>query len=200
MKERSILFRADMVVAILYGRKTQTRRVLKEQCSSLTPSRIAGAPFGGPRYEWRTMHDQHAGYVAGLHEVGSRLWVREAWRAEDVFDGVPPRDIPTGAPVQYEAGRARSWDRFDWIAGRYRHARFMPRWASRLTLEVTDVRCERLQDISQEDAVAEGCHPDHWHHPTPRDRFRDLWSSIYGAIEWEENPWVAAYTFRKVTP
>jgi hypothetical protein len=87
--------------------------------------------------------------------VGDLLWVRETWRTDEVWDGHPNRNIPKGGSVMYLADEG--WNgivAFGW--GRYRLGMFMPRWASRITLEVTGVRAERLQDISEADAIAEG--------------------------------------------
>jgi hypothetical protein len=146
----------------------------------------------------------------------SRLWVREAFRFEAGFNDLPPREVPDDAEVWYEAT-------VDWrysSAGRLRPGQFMPRWASRLTLEVTGVRVERLQDISEEDARAEGVEPYTPPHgnvspdqrvPGPgfnrarlgdqphRLPFADLWDSINGKrAPWSSNPWVWVVEFRRV--
>jgi len=135
------------------------------------------------------------------YAVGDLLWVKEAYRAHAEFDHLPPRDIPQGSNLQYVADRPLSkWD------SRYRSSMFMPRWMSRIALKVTTVKVERLQDISEKDAVAEGaCF---WAAETgsrylasdqvPKHDFAKLWDSINSkdpAKCWVANPWVAAYSF-----
>lgn len=209
MADRPIPFSAPMVRALLDGRKTQTRRVLRPR-----PEFLGGYGEEADYEEWGWIDEDGApmsvldvapnGYVRG-----DRLLVREAWRAWVDFDELPPRDIPPGADVQYLADDPLS----PWTS-RYRHARFMPRWASRLTLTVTDVRVERLRDISEEDALAEGVErlagskgPNHFtreitgkwrgsfNAPTAKEVFADLWNNINGPDSWDANPWVAAISF-----
>jgi len=197
MTERPILFNGPMVRAILDGRKTQTRRVVKPQPKG-TPE-LGG--FGRLWFDGRD--DMQCPY--GVR--GDRLWVREAWKSNSTFNDQPPRDIPPGCRVFYLADPSYSPD-----AARYRHARFMPRWASRITLEVTGVRVERLQEISEEDADAEGFGGDFPHAVMPElfpdadeagqlsipQCYRILWESINGEGSWEANPWVWAITFRRL--
>ena len=134
---------------------------------------------------------------------GDRLWVREAWRTLEGYDAMPPRDIPLSAPIWYEAdGPAPAG------FGRYRHARFMPRWVSRSMDEIVGIRVERLQEISDSDAFAEGVEKTsygcHKHTPggfgcmTGRDGYRALWESINGSGSWEANPWVWVVSFKRV--
>jgi hypothetical protein len=146
---------------------------------------------------------------------GDRLWVREAWRTEKRYDALKPVEIPKTARIWWELDR----DNCD-QHGRYRYARFMPRRYSRLTLLVTDVRVQRLQDIEgdhpdESDAIAEGVrkihhgdgdyyysgfrdepHPKNWRDPA--NAFRELWNSINGPAAWDANPWVVAVTFEVV--
>lgn len=196
MADKPILFSAPMVRALLEGRKTQTRRVAKfiENDGDGWHIHSAGGGIGGvPEANVPIYGPDYVPYV-----VGDRLWVREAWQAAPEYDAVPPRDIPSGAPIVHLAER----EQFRW-ASRYRHSQFMPRWASRLTLTVTDVRVERLQDISEADAEAEGmkCRPEagdfpgEWDDKAGRRSFRSIWNSINGPGAWDENPWVAALTF-----
>lgn len=190
MKERPILFSAPMVRALLDGRKTQTRRVVK-------PQPAEGNHFGFTDGCLR-VHTYD-----GLHLVrcpfgqpGDRLWVREAWRTYASLDKNRPSGINSGAGIQYEAGGSsvRGYDRLLGL-GRLRPGMFMPRWASRITLEVTGVRVDRLQSISETDCCAEGCGS-----PITRDykkpKFQALWESINGAESWAANPWVWAIEFR----
>lgn len=203
MKERPILFGAPMVRAILAGRKQQTRRVAKpvkhpDLGNIYTPGALV------LEHEPRHVIERACPYGT----PGDRLWVRETWRTYASLDDIPPRSIAPGAGVQYEAGGSNliGVNRLHGT-GKLRPGMFMPRWASRITLEITAVRVERLQDISNEDALAEGItlHPDH--HGKPRDSlygpvqtYRDLWESIDGQGSWGVNPWVWVVEFRAVTP
>lgn len=166
MGDRPILFSAPMVRALLEGRKTQTRRVAK--ITAIMGNKV---PVTSPdeslieleegEFRRGIFHYASTGALSGPYRlpyaVGSRLWVREAWRTEVALDGRRPSELD-GQPIQYEADGARDFND-GWFVGRYRHARFMPRWASRLTLIVADVQVQRLQDISEEDAIAEGVEP-----------------------------------------
>ena len=210
MADKQILFSAPMVRALLDGRKTQTRRVI-----NAPSAHDAIAVFGA---DFLTLRGNFGLLPIRAHR-GDRLWVREAWRSMDGMDGSNATEIAANcieagyrrpwAPLHYEADGAR----VDWIAeprgfgtkaGRYRHARFMPRWASRLTLIVTDVRVQRLQDISGEDSAAEGVCEFAMLPPTDTDAadarivFRDLWNRLHGPEAWDANPWVAAYSFRVI--
>lgn len=215
MTERPIPFSGPMVRALIAGTKTQTRRAIK------------GAPTGRTAYLLGLHRDSG---VWGIHAdvdrddgvwrgrcpygvPGDKLWVREAWRVSAVHDHVPGSELGFGSPpqVQYEAiGDGRDETQVQW--GRYRHARFMPRWASRITLEVTEVRVERLQDISEADAIAEGVDLQPrlvgyskdsgcaWKPQDPREAYCHLWEAINGAGSWEANLWVWAVSFKRVTP
>lgn len=203
MTDRPILFSGPMVQAILEGRKTQTRRAL-----NLNWNPGANPDFTGWRAEKQNAHDWLiiGGMGIGAEvstpiAIGDRLWVREAWRSGLTYDDLAPRDMSGEEPLRYEADM--SWQTWGWKAdcreGRLRAAMHMPRWASRMTLTVTDVRVERLQDISEADAIAEGCKGFVSHDgedgETPVEEFHDLWNSINGAGAWEANPWAAAYTY-----
>ncbi len=205
MKERPILFSAPMVRALLAGAKTQTRRVCKLDVRA-----------GMPHPEWESLL-KHCPYGA----LGDRIWVREAWRGEMRFDDAPPRDIPAGAGIWCEASR-QCWEGgpYDGEPGKLRPGMFMPRWASRITLEVTGVRVERLQDISYEDAIAEGVNDPATVPPFPeslggtetveqyarRSRYPQrsyaaLWDEINGVNgdgSWHANPWVWVVEFRRL--
>ena len=196
MKELPILVCGQMVRPILEGRKTHTRRVVKVAWSGtgealLSQSRIDPAykcPYGQP---------------------GDRLWVRETWGYSE--------DLPDG----FQDGRhvSRRWLRYraDGEAAdvlRWKPSIHMPRWASRITLEVVAVRVERLQDISEEDAQAEGielaaalaafiCDTPAMRQERKsayRSAFVDLWQSINGPGSWEQNPLVWVVEFRRVWP
>lgn len=207
MRELPILFSGAMVRAILDGRKTQTRRII-----------------GGTALDWLTGAKFDPAYVA-LPEnrlspygyAGDRLWVREAWRTisdlnEHSGSRIAELCLDAGymkpwAPIQYEAdGRRANWEHTSTPShdrepqpGRYRHARFMPRWASRVTLEVSGARVERLQDIIEDDAVAEGCYP---REINPIAWYVELWDSLnaVGGYGWNANPWVWVVEFREIEP
>jgi hypothetical protein len=154
VKERPILFSDEMVRAILDGRKTQTRRAVKD---AVPPSQYHVV---GGRLHWRHTPFEDSFMRCPYGVPGDRLWVREAWRAPGFLDDEPPRDIAeryTRDVVFYEADGIAENARHG--AGRYRHARFMPLAFSRITLDLTAVRVQRLRDIGEEDAIAEGVTP-----------------------------------------
>lgn len=195
MKARPILFSGPMIRALLEGRKTQTRRVVKPQ-PEFENRGITG--ITDAIIHWKLPPVSKCPYG----KPGDLLWVREAWRASKVADELPPRLlVPGHSRIHYEADSAVDW------TGRYRHARFMPRWASRSTLRITDVRVQRLQDISEADAKAEGVQMENercWvDYLTPgtqitlsaQQSFDTLWESINGPGSWEANPWCWALTF-----
>lgn len=240
MVDRPILFSTPMVCALLDGTKTQTRRVLVPQPREW---QIAVSDVSKPRMEvgddgtdipdrWGQLETVWSGpLVSGLcepdHEVwhpiktpriGDRLWVREAWRAGFGYNGVPPREMSPAANINYLA----TPDTSNKTWGGYRPGMFMPRWASRLTLTVTNVRIQRLDDISEGDALAEGItreeriigahcaggrHTEVWEgryffHDCPDEGFESavdayaaLWGQINGADAWGTNPFVCAITF-----
>ncbi|MGG7519651.1 hypothetical protein ACQ3G6_17385 [Allorhizobium undicola] len=195
MADRPILFSAPMVRALLAGTKTQTRRILKPQ--PMPDMALVGlyAPGLTAVFGYDT---PDADFKVRLRSIpGDRLWVRETWQALSFGDYQPTKcsqsEVRYAAtdPCAYLDTEARGYP--------WRPSIFMPRWASRLTLIVTDVRVERLQDISQADAKAEGAKKPMMiadDDPcTYIDGYADLWDSINGQGAWEANPWVAAYTF-----
>jgi hypothetical protein len=133
---------------------------------------------------------------------GDLLYVREAWRTLAAYDALPPRDVPRGAMIWYEADGDAPPE-----FGRYRHARFMVRWMSRILCVVESIGMERLQDISSDDATAEG-----WPHVAtvgvgaplaeayPISWFANLWGSINGSDSWDVNPWVWVVGFGLIEP
>ena len=195
MKERPILFSAPMVRAILAGDKTQTRRVVKHQ-----PEFDADQMRGAAGLHWSFPPSQFGG-------PGDELWVRETWAADDMFDNTKPSEIPRGAATVFYRASAPSDDPCDTknLRGKWRPSIFMPRWASRIQLEVNAVSVERLQDISIDDIVAEGALPaDAKIGPNGMfaiDTWRDLWDSINGkrpGCAWVDNPWVWRVRFEMV--
>lgn len=207
MKERPIIFNAPMVRAILANTKTQTRRVVKPQPETSHD----GEPYwyvGGYRaWEYRDTTDILRKGGNSLRcpfgAPGDRLWVRESWRAPASCDHIPPRSIADSEARRFVADECVGPDAG---FGKKRPSMFMPRWASRITLEVTGVRVERLHDISEGDAVAEGsvtvCMT-----PTGEDNgsaiwgpdgYCALWESINGPGSWDANPWLWAITFKRL--
>lgn len=208
MTDRPIIFSAPMIRALLDGRKTQTRRILKlPKWASADPSHIEFGSSGEPEVICRD-----TGCLVALpmpYAVGDRLWVREAWAPLNALTHNDP-----GSTALIEGGFFRADDStVEGEIARWRPSIHMPRWASRLTLVVTDVRVERLQDITNEDCIAEGI-PVHSNPNAPRvgpvrddfarrhglisyygGEFRRLWNSINGADAWDANPWVAAVSF-----
>jgi hypothetical protein len=221
VKERGILMSAPMVCACLrdLDPKTKTRRAIKPQPSGAPFSTPADQPRDTKRPgEWLFLGGDSAFCPYGV--PGDRLYVRETCRAEEIVDG---RD-----GVRYRADDAwrmientrEAADRFLDLSnyrgkggdkpGPWVNSIHMPRWASRLTLEITEVRVERLGDISEADAIAEGLI---WHPAPllkwsagegraplsdPRRAYADLWSSING--DYDPAVWVWALSFRRVTP
>ena len=204
MKERPILFSTEMVQVILEGKKTQTRRVLKPQPGNISIFNERRWIESSINHVWADGHGYQRKCPYG--QIGDGLWVRETWRAEELDpygeDGI--RYKADGAFVQIENSEdaAERWGdaRYTKSGKKYpgwRLSIYMPRWASRITLEIVNVRVKRVQDITEKDAVAEGCVGAF----LPADcEFLILWNSInakrgYG---WAKNPWVWAITFRRL--
>lgn len=203
MTERPILFSGPMIRAILDGTKTQTRRVVT--------AKVWDQDEDGKRRQyvttpgvWGDGREMTAAEVTERFrcpygQPGDRLWVRETCLMQSVAEG-PVLDIMYADHEDYDICYPSKGDAFD-LGWRVRPSIFMPRWASRITLELTDVRVERVQEISEEDALAEGCFDEKEHDGSlPSEVFRDLWDSInakrgYG---WEVNPWCWVLTFRRV--
>ena len=208
MKERPILFSAPMVRAVLDGSKTQTRRIVKPQPPrAMIAPRRAEFSVGG--------HDYRCPYG----QPGDRLWVRETWAllrgigSAEAYRGIPPVK-PTAenpcaglVPVPIYAADGERPDvmepHFETMRPmRWKPSIHMPRWASRITLEVTGVRVERLQDISEEDANAEGVEPRLVSHDADLKSyklgFKDAWRDIYGLGSWNAHPWVWVVEFKRV--
>ena len=198
MKERPILFSTAMVQAILEGRKTHTRRIVNPQPEGKTlQSNLDGKwlskKFNGlllPKIEDLQIHCPYG-------QVGDRLWVRETWSTHACFDDISPKYITTCSIHYWADNKVKT--------GKKRASIHMPRLASRILLEITDVRIERLKDISKEDAKAEGF--DYSTHPSAiemgfaigaKTNFRHAWQKIHGADSWNENPWVWVIEFRVV--
>ncbi|SFI36241.1 hypothetical protein [Albimonas pacifica] len=227
MTDRPIIFSGPMVRALLEGRKIQTRRVIKlgrHLPGYCGPKGAENDPtcWGWEDTEngdWITLEKdpgQRLGWrdLRAAYRAGDRLWVKEAhniWNAHGLHRDDGKRWGPWGGlPTQLSPDRTRiayfreGFDRCD--PGPWRSSRFMPRWASRLTLTVTDVRVQRVQEITDADAVAEGVQgragadidiDGFWWPGSPVALFRTLWDSLNAkrGLGWEANPWVAALTF-----
>lgn len=205
MSEKPILFSAPMVRAILAGQKTQTRRILKPQPSidflpevgRYAPTLVDrnGEQYPGP--EVFGASDEREAVKFPFGQPGSRLWVKETWATDWVWNESAPVLVPEGQPILYRADEcATGCVAFEW--GRWRPSIFMRRWMARITLEITALRCERLRDIEHKplDLAAEG---------HPRDSslgdilwYSGLWESINGPGSWEANPFVWVVEFRRV--
>lgn len=193
VQSRPILFSGPMVRAILDGRKTQTRRIVKPQPVNRVVDGLAHVTIGMDPSEDGALWYDADGINPGREmrcphgRIGDRLWVRETFT------------VCADCNIFYKAdGKPDPWEGVKW-----KPSIFMPRKASRLTLEITGVRIERLRDISEEDAVAEGvvfgtgkageCRT------CAKGAFMDLWNSINGTDAWLKNPWVWVVAFKKVT-
>lgn len=223
MKERGMIFNGEMVRAILDGRKTQTRRIMKVQPQPsksrqgdfwLSSKKLESmvhvsdlAPGNSPIADCHLFFQEHC---CPFGTVGDRIWVRETWA--EAGAGAPDLKIyranyPAHVPSHYE--NVPPAEDIRWTPSIH-----MPRWASRILLEITDVRVERLNSISEEDCWAEGieavdglfenteiidmalkigcCFED------SKPMFALLWQSIYGADSWQANPWVWVVEFKRI--
>ena len=207
MKERGMIFNSEMVRAILDGRKTQTRRIMKVQPESnqlgllLITDSTKHSDIG--KYHWAESnatgnHVRSKLFSCPFGAVGDRIWVRETWARYNIDQN--------SHDIAYRATTPEDWPE----EGRWRPSIHMPRWASRILLEITDVRVERLNSIHDVDAMREGIqnlttcsHADfgipgvvNAQHPVRA--FQLLWESIYGADSWRANQWVWVIEFKRV--
>lgn len=216
--EKPILFSGPMVRAILEGRKTQTRRAVKKpgcQCGTWIPEEMGatteeGFQTVGHSGRWWCeccTSDQDA-ITCPYGTPGDRLWVRESWNYGFVdSDGEAwPSGIWRPIPKEKLPGFYASYAA-DGEDGPWRPSIHMPRWMSRITLKITNVRVERLQDISESDAMAEGvdvseyieCINPPYMEPcsSAKRAYSSLWESINGPGSWAQNPWVWCISFRR---
>ncbi|HAK7594085.1 TPA: hypothetical protein H2U71_004651 [Salmonella enterica] len=193
-----------MVRAILDGRKTQTRRIMKNQPAGDYPETPALIRNVGTGFQWHGLYGESSIFNCPLGSIGERIWVRETFRVHSRATDV--------ATLVYRASVRNSWTEQTHrvpvavcnkpaTPEKWTPSIHMPRWASRILLEITDVRVERLRDLSEEDAKSEGIIPSAggvlpgWEY---RINFRDLWMDIYGTDNWEANPWVWVIEFKRV--
>lgn len=238
MTERGMIFNGEMVRALLSGRKTQTRRIVKGTDGAVKFCKEWD--INGEEIFVVLGEKDHTGMnpVLGaiscpFGAVGDRIWVRETWATLGNEDGccvdwegnLCKGDERSVARIYRASCEQRPGDYGLWsipddaywkphtkehkFEGAWRPSIHMPRWASRILLEITDVRVERLNSISQEDAQAEGLELTGWRPTysdpdsggevmTPYDNFAELWSSIYGEESWKANPWVWVIEFKRV--
>jgi len=203
MKERPILFSAPMVRALLAGTKTQTRRNLKLKPGFDVEERDDGTLW--PCAEHPDCDDD-VWMPCPQGEIGNQLWVRETW-AYGIHAMAAERD--EDGPFVYAADGTTQGR----LCDRWTPSIHMPRWASRISLEITALRAERLQDISDADARAEGIEgmagdPECGYRNyldqsgkdwslSPRESFRSLWESINGPASWAKNPYVWVVEFER---
>ncbi|HDX9141227.1 TPA: morphogenetic protein [Klebsiella michiganensis] len=234
MKERGMIFNGEMVRAILDGRKTQTRRIMKLQpkpsksrpgdfwfSSKKLESMVHVsdlAPGNSPIADYHLFIQEHC---CQFGAVGDRIWVRETFQGPlfdyDLMDSYCKDPTPFEKPefCVYKADGVPApefYDADDELHCCWRPSIHMPRWASRILLEITDVRVERLNAISEEDATAEGVPPAGSLLPdypgtfltpkgdfaTAKVAFQRLWESIYGEESWKANSWVWVISFKRV--
>ncbi|SAJ14758.1 ASCH domain-containing protein [Klebsiella aerogenes] len=206
MKERGMIFNSEMVRAILDGRKTQTRRIMKIQPehSGLGLRRVIDSKNGSDdgKYFWSSsdacgLKARSKSFACPFGAVGDRIWVRETWaeagacapdlklyranypeHVSSIYENVPPTEEIRWTPSIH-----------------------MPRWATRILLEITDIRVERLASVSDEDAGKEGYPADPSPFGGPMEKwlwFRQLWDGIYPEQSFKHNPWVWVIEFKRV--
>ena len=193
MNARPIIFSAPMLRAILAGEKTQTRRVIKVPPSVHADASLRPTPDGGDLYCPEYPDEGVLDLTCPYGPPGDHLWVREGW-----------------APCELTGYAYRATDE-DIGTWKWRSPIFMPRTASRITLQVQAVRVERVQEITEANAEAEGCRaqggissgpmePEEWDGHTAIDKFQAVWHDLYpnGPKSWETDPWVWVIEFERV--
>lgn len=225
MIEKPIMFSAPMVLAVLEGRKTQTRRLAKARSST---SLLRGQPddpqekrwgsFGRPWTDAYILDPGNQDWLMAdaAHRPEETMWVREAWKPHSTFDGLKPRDMPE-SKVFYRADNTYAPSNTRWYPSIH-----MPRWASRIDLRCTGASVERLHDITEADAMAEGIWEEnvivgsnanggrHCEETADRyfyrgcqdegfesavDAYTHLWVHLHGQASWDANPLVWVYEF-----
>ncbi len=202
MRERPILFSGSMVEAILDGRKTQTRRVIHPQPDECIWFDVQPTPYR------HVINPQQPNVVhkniikCPYGKVGDSLWVRETWCLDIEDPYVIPKTQPLGVEIFYRAdGEILMGDQI--CTSVWKPPIFMPRWASRITLEITNIRVERVKDISARDVIAEGV----WDktHTLGDLNWQREWIEKWNAVnkkrgyDWDSNPWVWVLEFRQAS-
>ena len=213
-RERPILFKGDMVRAILSGAKVQTRRAVKgiPWRDGANPSFSQAQAFSNAgEFRIAGSEEMTTAFRCPFGQPGDRLWVRETWRPSVIHCCFESSCDCDSVGVTYSADG--QWIHYGWQNGPDDDwtlptaaergnvpSIHMPRWACRLVLEITAVRVERLQAISEADAIAEGTTPsivgDDLQHLAHRAGFQTLWTSTGG--DWDSNPWVWVIEFKRV--
>ena len=211
------------VPKIMSGAKTQTRRIIKIKRSSDCPEELPDDSLSSEILEWRQqdgqwfgLHEYRTIALAGrVHQVGDRLYVKEALaKHEDVLGGdsavyKTDKEFVRPTDTSSSLNSHREWASDDGKPWKNKviPARYMPRSAARTFIEITNVKCERIQDISVEDIQAEGCRllPTELFQDVNtgsklKKRFKQLWNDTNGKGAWDRNDWTFAYTFKIVEP
>ncbi|HIB8678896.1 TPA: morphogenetic protein [Klebsiella quasipneumoniae] len=199
MTERGMIFNGEMVRALLDGRKTQTRRTVKPQPDEDGLAKVTNGPW---------VDTSERNYRCPFGAAGDRIWVRETFQGPlfdyDLMDSYCKDPTPFEKPefCVYKADGVPApefYDADDELHCCWRPSINMPRWASRILLEITNVRVERLKSISDGDAIREGCSTaDMKSGDCVADVLARLWASIYGSDSWNANPWVWVIEFKRV--
>jgi len=224
MAEKPILMNNFSTKAILSGRKTMTRRLVKfgkhtGEHYIVDQERFENAlkhgvfMFSCDCIECRR-DNTHMACLKAPYQVGDRLWVKESYRVDEKYNHLKPSELYGNFVVRYESDKERLKftyeisDLADWVKlstdfspGRLRPSIFMPKKIARIWLEVTSVRAERLQDISVEDMIKEGLRTKLREHNAKvalDAKWNSLWYSIHGKFSMDENPWVWVYEFKRV--
>ncbi|HBT3291980.1 TPA: hypothetical protein MBF50_001815 [Klebsiella aerogenes] len=219
MTERGMIFNAEMVRAILDGRKTQTRRIMKIQPehSGLGLRRVTDSKNGNDdgKYFWSSsdacgLKARSKSFTCPFGVVGDRIWVRETFQGplfdyeqmESYLEDSSKFEKPEFCQYAADGKPAPEYyDADDNLRHGWRPSIHMPRWASRILLEITDVRVERLASVSDEDAGKEGYPADPSPFGGPMDKwlwFRQLWDGIYPEQSFKHNPWVWVIEFKRI--
>ncbi|MCP6007134.1 hypothetical protein NL357_19095 [Klebsiella pneumoniae] len=236
MTERGMIFNGEMVRAILDGRKTQTRREVKlnldisclattyDWATSLAANHYQGLTEEQIQQKTESLrgvihpvildNGQMVSIICPHGKPRDRIWVRETFCPVDDTQYGGEKWVDYRATPKFEASHPAGWDCApnDAEALKWRPSIHMPRWASRILLEITDVRVERLNAISEKDATAEGVQPAGSLLPdypgtfltpkgdfaTAKVAFQRLWESIYGDEGWKANPWVWVISFERI--
>ncbi len=221
MKQIPILFSTEMVQAIIAGNKTQTRRIIKIPDLIANPDIFVyngnssqidiprkAIPFDDRLYHsWELKNNNTPQWVISSYKQGYILWVRETFAIQQPAMS-PGDEIPDWTNYVYKADNPPS----DWRKGKWKPSIFMPREACRLFLEVTDIRVERLQDISEEDAIKEGVKYELYNGlklwvdyidndyklPSAFQSYQTIWHKINGPGSWDKNDWVWVISFKKL--
>lgn len=190
-KERPILMSSSMIQAILSGDKTQTRRMVKPQ-----PDKQMFPVGMGYWSEWPKRLD-YPYQKCPYGEIGDVLWCRETWLRSNYVERDEEDNIISSTPSEY-------YYKASWEGGsrKWKPSIFMPKEACRIRLEITDVRVERLQDISENDAIAEGIKTVDWMHLPTSDPcvcgYSVLWEKINGKGSWRDNPFIWVINFKRI--